>query len=236
MNIKKPFDAKPEDKPRINVVQNNVFDRKIVDASLEQLKDYWSDIWQSTRMSHWVNWAMEQRNRFELLSSLKKEELAKETVDPKAAATREAIIEKMGEISYIGEWLAIDQDRINAFAEATEDKQWIHVSEDRAKSESLFKSTVAHGYLTLSLLPKLTQMTEENNPFYPDCKMIINMGLNSVRFPSPVKSGSRVRAIKKIIDVQTVRRGLIVCEEITIEIENSQRVACIAQPLFRLVF
>lgn len=132
--------------------------------------------------------------------------------------------------------MQIGQDRINQFAEVTEDRQWIHTDPERAKRESPFKGTIAHGFLTLSMIPLLTNAVDPENPPYEGAKMVVNLGLNEVRFPYPLKSGSRVRASKKIVGVEVVRRGLEVTEEITVEIENTRRPACVAQAVIRLVY
>ena len=95
----------------------------------------------------------------------------------------------LGEVLGTSEWLQIDQDRINMFADATLDHQWIHVDVERAKTESPYKSTIAHGYLTLSVLPYLwDQIIEVKN-----IKMLVNYGIEHMRFGKPVITGSRVR-------------------------------------------
>lgn len=127
------------------------------------------------------------------------------------------------------EWVEIDQHQVNLFAEATGDHQWIHVDPDRAV-DSPFGGTIAHGYLTLSLLPQLMQQlyTVEN------VRMGINYGLNKVRFPSPVPVGRRVRASCVLTDV---REGDGFVESIvtsTIEVEGVEKPACVAESVGRL--
>lgn len=119
------------------------------------------------------------------------------------------------------EWLTVDQERINMFADATLDHQWIHVDTERAKAESPYKSTIAHGYLTLSLLPYLWgQIIEVNN-----ITMLVNYGMDKMRFGQPVLTGSRVRLVAKLHGIQNLR-GICKAEvDITIEIEGQRKPA-----------
>ena len=119
------------------------------------------------------------------------------------------------------DWLLIDQDRINLFADATLDHQWIHVDADRAKKESPYQSTIAHGYLTLSLLPYLwSQIIEVNN-----IKMLVNYGMDKMRFGQAVVTGSRVRMVTKLHAISNLR-GICKTEiNIKIEIEGQRKPA-----------
>lgn len=127
----------------------------------------------------------------------------------------------LGEVLGTSEWLQIDQDRINLFADATLDHQWIHVDVERAKTESPYKSTIAHGYLTLSVLPYLwEQIIEVRN-----IKMLVNYGIESMRFGKPVITGSRVRLVTKLHNIQNLR-GVCKTEiEFKIEIEGERKPA-----------
>ena len=127
----------------------------------------------------------------------------------------------LGEQLGCSEWLQVDQERINMFADATLDHQWIHVDVDRAKAESPYKSTIAHGYLTLSLLPYMwDQIIEVNN-----IKMLVNYGMDKMRFGLPVITGSRVRLVAKLHNIQNLR-GISKAEiEIKIEIEGQRKPA-----------
>ncbi|MFT4042141.1 MAG: MaoC family dehydratase [Gordonia sp. (in: high G+C Gram-positive bacteria)] len=130
-----------------------------------------------------------------------------------------------------GEWLEITQERIDAFADATGDHQWIHVDADRAK-EGPFGATIAHGYLTVSLLPLLAGgIFSVSGP-----KLIINYGLNKVRFPSPVLVGSRLRADAVIVSVDETLAGVSVVVRNTVEIEGAEKPACVAESVRVLVF
>ncbi len=126
------------------------------------------------------------------------------------------------------EWHEVSQDRINQFADATGDHQWIHVDVEKAKAGP-FGTTIAHGFLTLSLLPMLgSEVTH-----VAGIKMGINYGLNKVRFPSPVKVGSKVRASVRNVSVEDVQGGIQVVNEVTISAEGSDKPACVAETVSR---
>ena len=127
----------------------------------------------------------------------------------------------LGEDLGCSDWLLIDQERINLFADATLDHQWIHVDTERAKAESPYKSTIAHGYLTLSVLPYLwDQVIEVNN-----IKMLVNYGMDKMRFGIPVVTGSRVRLVTKLHNIQNLR-GICKTEiAFKIEIEGQRKPA-----------
>ena len=127
----------------------------------------------------------------------------------------------LGEDLGQSEWLLIDQQRINLFADATLDHQWIHVDTERAAKESPYKSTIAHGYLTLSVLPYLwDQIVEVNN-----IKMLVNYGMDKMRFGQPVITGSRVRLATTLHSIQNLR-GICKAEiKFKIEIEGQRKPA-----------
>ena len=139
----------------------------------------------------------------------------------------EDVRSRVGEEIGLGEWLRIDQERIDAFAAATNDHQWIHVDPDKA-AQGPFGATIAHGFLTLSLIPELAPKLA-----VPGVRMGINYGLDRVRFITPVKVGSRIRARSKLVDVSEVEGGLQVKSEVTVEIEGSERPACVAETIAR---
>jgi acyl dehydratase len=126
------------------------------------------------------------------------------------------------------DWRQIDQDQINRFAEATGDHQWIHLDADRAKSGP-FGTTIAHGYLTLSLTPVFISEVLK----VEGASMVVNYGLNRVRFPAPVPSGSRVRFGAELSAVQEVEGGVQVTLAGTYELEGSEKPACVAEIVFR---
>ncbi len=142
----------------------------------------------------------------------------------------------LGQETSVGDWFEVSQDCIDQFAEITGDRQWIHVDPARAKKESPFRTTIGQGFLTLALLPLLTKSVEPEQQLYPEAKMVVNYGLNRVHFPFPVKSGKQIRARSRIISLIPMKRGLEIVREVTVEIENSSRIACVAEPIVRLYF
>lgn len=205
---------------------------------LPQLKDYWAEFWQNTKNGHWLTWAYPAETNEGLLDRVGVDEAVNDgfVLPPAAESLRQKLLAQMDQVTYTGDWYIIDQEKINAFADVSEDQQWIHTDVERAGKESVYRSTIAHGFFTLSLIPKLTGVVDADSSQFPNCKVVFNLGLNQVRFPAPVKCGSRIRATKKVVDVKAIKRGLLVEEEIIIEIENSTRPACVANPVYRLVF
>lgn len=130
------------------------------------------------------------------------------------------------------EWLTIDQDRVNGFADVTEDHQWIHVDAERAAAGP-FGGTIAHGFLTLSLLPHLTSALRG----VAGVRMGVNYGLNKVRFPAPVRVGSRIRARAETVSAERTPDGAVqVVNRVTIEIEGGSKPACVADMVSRFYF
>ena len=143
----------------------------------------------------------------------------------------EKVKELIGTEIGVGEWHEVTQDQINKFADATGDHQWIHVDVERAK-QGPFGEPIAHGYLTLSLIPTLGG----GGLPISGAKMGVNYGLDRVRFPSPVPAGSRVRARRKLLDV-TEGEGFVQMKvEVTVEVEGKNRPACVAETLSRAYF
>lgn len=136
-----------------------------------------------------------------------------------------------GEELGTSDWVTISQDEVNLFADATGDHQWIHVDPERA-ANGPFGTTIAHGFMTLSLLPRLMHQIYA----VKGIKLGINYGLNKVRFPSPVPVGSKVRANSTLTDVQTVGEGTVQATvTTTIEIEGAAKPACVAESILRYV-
>jgi len=129
----------------------------------------------------------------------------------------------------ISDWLEVSQDRINQFAEATEDRQWIHIDPARAASESPFKTTIAHGFLTLSLLSVLTKSAISVG----GVRMGINYGLNRVRFVSPVPAGARIRGRFTLATLEEIKGGMQSTWNVTVEREGSDKPCCVAEWLVR---
>ena len=125
----------------------------------------------------------------------------------------------------VGEWHEIDQQRINEFADVTGDHQWIHIDVDRAKTESPYGTTIAHGFLTLSLVPQLIKAAVQLG----DLRMAINYGLNRVRFPSAVLAGSRIRARIVLQSIRELADSTEAVFSITVETERSEKPCCVAE-------
>ncbi len=127
------------------------------------------------------------------------------------------------------DWIIVTQAQVSQFATCTKDEQWIHVDEQRAMTESVFGATIAHGYLTLSLLSYLVHQVFELS----DADLVLNYGLNRVRFPHPVKTGSKIRGRVKLIECEEIDHGIQYILKTTIEIEGIKKPACVAEPIFR---
>jgi acyl dehydratase len=129
----------------------------------------------------------------------------------------------------VSDWIEVTQERVNTFADATGDHQWIHVDVERAHRESPFGGPIAHGYLTLSLLiPMWSEVLTVT-----DTTMAVNYGLNKVRFPAPVPVGSKVRLTATLADVEEITGGLQLTVSAVIEREGGEKPVCIAEPVFR---
>ena len=141
-----------------------------------------------------------------------------------------------GEEIFVGDWLLVTQEKIDAFARVTGDEQWIHTDPVRASAESPYGSTVAHGFLTLSLLPHLTRGNDQELfvENYPGMRLRVNYGLNKVRFPAPVRSGSRIRARTAVSGVEEIKGGVQLLLTFTVEVEGEMKPACVAEQIFRL--
>jgi acyl dehydratase len=145
----------------------------------------------------------------------------------------EDAVATVGQELGVSQWIAVDQDRINAFAETTDDHQWIHVDVERARSESPYGTTIAHGFLTLSLIPALSK----DNYRVDNAKMGINYGLNKVRFLAPVPAGSLVRLRSDLVDAKKVNDSTVdLTVRQTIELNGSGRPAAVAEVIARMVF
>ena len=131
----------------------------------------------------------------------------------------------------VTEWTTIAQDRVDLFADATGDRQWIHVDVARATAESPFGGPIAHGYLTLSLvnlfLPELLEVQ--------GASMGVNVGLDRVRFPAPVPVGSRLRGRGEVVEVAEAKGGVQITVRVTVEVEGSDKPACIADTVSRFL-
>jgi len=128
------------------------------------------------------------------------------------------------------EWFSVSQDRIQQFAEATEDRQWIHLDRERAEQNSPYGTTIAHGFLTLSLL---SQFLRQAIQIGSGVRMSVNYGLNRVRFPSPVPADSRIRARFTLQGVNDIADAVEATFSVVIESENSEKPCCVAEWVIR---
>jgi acyl dehydratase len=142
--------------------------------------------------------------------------------------TLTSLQQRVGEEIAVGDWLSVDQAMIDKFAEATGDHQWIHVDPVRA-AKGPFGTTIAHGFLTLSLLPRLAGSALEVG----DVRMGVNYGLNRVRFPAPVPVGSRLRARLKLLAYEPLDGGAQLTMQVTMEREGGDKPVCVAESLSR---
>jgi len=138
---------------------------------------------------------------------------------------------RTGELLAVSDWVEITQARIDCFAEATGDDQWIHVDPGRALRESPFGSTIAHGFLTLSLIPRFKMQAIDYGPL----RMAINYGTNRVRFTAPVRVGSRLRGRFRLLSAEPLAAGALqTVFEVTVDIEGHDKPACVAELVTRL--
>jgi acyl dehydratase len=135
----------------------------------------------------------------------------------------------IGQEVAVSDWVEITQERVNLFAEATGDHQWIHLDAERSRRESPYGGTVAHGFLTLSLLPMLMGASIR----MLDVRMGVNYGLNKVRFPAPVPVGSRIRARMTLLSVEDIPDGAQVIWNVTMEREGGEKPVCVAESISR---
>ena len=142
---------------------------------------------------------------------------------------------KIGSLLHLSPWITMTQERIDHFADLTGDHQWIHVDPERARSESPFGGTIAHGYLVLALHPSLRGHAGENTPPFPGVTRTINYGLDRLRFPSPVRAGARLRGRFELLDVAERNGALRLVERFTVELESGAKPACVAE-VVRLLF
>jgi acyl dehydratase len=132
----------------------------------------------------------------------------------------------------VTDWMDVTQDRVNAFADATDDHQWIHIDQERAKAGP-FDGTIAHGFLSLSLTVTLSSQVPLD---VGDPKMAINYGLEKVRFPAPVPVGSRIRGRIGIVSVSDVPGGIQVNRMVTVEVEGTEKPAMVAETVSRYYY
>lgn len=144
-------------------------------------------------------------------------------------ATLDALKAVVGQEVAVSDWVTVTQERVNLFADATNDHQWIHVDLERCKTESPFGGPIAHGFLTLSLVSALFEQSVR----MVDANMFVNYGLNKVRFPAPVPVGSRVRARLTLAKVDDIDGGAQLEWSVVVEREGGSKPVCVAELLLR---
>lgn len=149
---------------------------------------------------------------------------------PVVLETLHALNDFVGREIALTEWLTITQDRIDRFAEATQDRQWIHVDRERAQRESPYGTTIAHGFLTLSLLSHFMKQAIQ---FKGGVRMGINYGLNRVRFPSPVRADSQIRARLGLQSLKGLPDALEAVFSVSLEVQGSEKPCCVAEWIVR---
>ena len=161
---------------------------------------------------------------------------AEVTVSEQRVVTTVAELKELvGQELGVSDWLEVTQERVDAFADATGDHQYIHVDPERAR-ETFFGGTIAHGYLTLSLIPELSR-TRRGVKIDLGGRLGVNYGLNRVRFPAPVRVGKRIRLRTKLLVVEEVgERCVQLTSQQTVEIEGEERPACVAETVGRTYF
>jgi acyl dehydratase len=148
---------------------------------------------------------------------------------PRVVESLEELRKLIGHEIGVSDWLAIAQERIQQFADATEDRQWIHVDRDRAERESPYRTTIAHGFLTLSLLSRFMNDVLDVRGI----RMGVNYGLNRVRFPAPVRSGLRIRARVTLLSLKDLPDGCEAVFSFMVESEGSDKPSCVAEWVVR---
>ena len=155
----------------------------------------------------------------------------------KAADALVRFQKRLGEEEGVSDWFEVDQERVNAFADATLDHQFIHIDPEKSAKLSPYEVTIAHGYLTLSLLPHLGSKIPPLDPeAYQGVTMGINYGLDKVHFPEPVKVGKRIRARRTLAGAELKGNMIQLKQIVTIEIEGEEKPGCVAESLSRLVY
>ncbi|ASG01507.1 MaoC family dehydratase [Vibrio anguillarum] len=211
----------------------NKYSSELMQWVSPSVREYWGDLLHKTNSRQLFSWVRD----FHQPAVNEDAPIAEPLIlKPEAQRLYKQLQTQIGEVIHTGKWLVVDQERINQFGQVTEDMQWIHTDPQKAEVDSPFRTTIAHGFLTLALLPKLTDSVDPDKPIFPTAKMVVNIGLNEVRFPYPVKSGNRVRAISTLLKVTPIKKGLEIEREIKVEIEGIRRPGCVVVSVIQLHF
>jgi acyl dehydratase len=151
-------------------------------------------------------------------------------MNPLVLETPRSLNEFVGREIAVTDWLTVTQERIRQFAEVTEDRQWIHVDRERAQKESPYGTTIAHGFLTLSLVSHFMKQAIQ---IRSGVRMGVNYGLNRVRFPSPVRADSQIRARVKVNSVKELADAVEAVFEVSVEGQDSEKPHCVAEWIVR---
>jgi acyl dehydratase len=151
-------------------------------------------------------------------------------MNPLVLETPRSLNEFVGREIAVTDWLTVTQERIRQFAEVTEDRQWIHVDRERAQKESPYGTTIAHGFLTLSLVSHFMKQAIQ---IRSGMRMGVNYGLNRVRFPSPVRADSQIRARVKVNSVKELADAVEAVFEVSVEGQDSEKPHCVAEWIVR---
>jgi acyl dehydratase len=151
-------------------------------------------------------------------------------VAPIILDTPDSLKQYLGKEIGVSEWLTITQERIAQFADTTEDRQWIHLDRERAERESPYRTTIAHGFLTLSLISRFMKDVIQVRG---GIGVAVNYGLNRVRFPSPVRAGSKIRARITLLNVKEVPGAYETTFSVTVENEGGEKPCCVAESIVR---
>lgn len=209
---------------------------EIKDLMSPVLRDYWVDFVNKANDNPLAQWFREHA----LLPAVNEEQHHTQPDPIVLPAAAQALFEQLqtqlNKEIHVGDWVTISQQRIDAFGEVTEDMQWIHTDPERAQQESPFKTTVAHGFLTLAMLSKMTDSVDPEQSLFPTARLVVNVGLNQVRFPYPVKSGDNIRTRSKLLKVTPIKKGLEIEREMKVEIDGVRRPGCVVVSVIRLYF
>ncbi|MDB1126087.1 MaoC family dehydratase [Vibrio algarum] len=200
------------------------------------IRDYWSDLVNKANESPILHWFRDHSMVPAVNEGVKPTDQESFNLSDEALATFNELHEKLDQEIHVGDWVHIEQERINSFGQVTEDMQWIHTDPERAAEESPFKTTIAHGFLTLSMLSKMTDSVDADNPLFPAARLVVNVGLNQVRFPYPVKAGNKIRTRSKLLKVTPIKKGIEVERELKVEIDGVRRPGCVVISVVRLYF
>lgn len=201
---------------------------KRLEPQIQVFRNSVNDSLSSKAASDWFNkWVFP--DSFQLPSAAKPKEVVP---NENVLACLESLRGKLGQEIFCSEWTFISQDTINAFSEVTGDSQWVHTDVERAKKESPFRSTIAHGLLILSMVPAMRSLHTDAN--YESAYLIINSGFKDVVFESPVKPGKKIRLRSSLREAKPAKRYVEVCESIIIEDEVRERTVARATVTFRI--